>query len=248
MAVFRLLCTLYLLATEAGALYIQHGDTNFNGITGSPWYTFFIFNTNWSYTLLAIWFGMATVQSFRLVFKDDLYSTDSKIGCWEYFLWGFYTLVWTAAWTVTLLYWIFVVGAGCALSNDGCNFTFYSFHGHGVNILLITIEMMLNVMPFFPKHVVFSAGYIIVYEIFSIIWWGATDHWVYDAQNPDKAALGLFMAITFYPVFILVYIGLFFAGYGIEIAMTKCCKTKGKYRKAYKDDGPHEDHVPMDQI
>eukprot|EP00899_Mesostigma_viride_P024265 jgi/Mesvir1/5022/Mv02233-RA.2 len=148
---------------------------------GGKW---LIYLTNVTGILLAAYFCMALYAAAISTWKGDHGNEDSTTGdalgegehhqlmCSPPHLPLGYRLVWahrTAAFTssalVVLLYW--------ALIHEGNVWTAINLHMHGVNLVLVLIDLAVSSAPFRLLHIFCAYAWCIAWLIFSFIYYGA---------------------------------------------------------------------------
>lgn len=140
-----------------------------------------------------------------------------KISLGELCLWLMYQTVWAAAIFCACTFWIFI-GIGC-LPRKGCTSVARNFwFANIINLAFIVMEIFFNKLPFIPFHSVLTLGYCVLWLVFSAILWSVTGNWIY----PRSASHGqLYSAVTFWPGWIILNVGAFFVGLGVEWALTR---------------------------
>ncbi|KAH3744447.1 hypothetical protein Pelo_14150 [Pelomyxa schiedti] len=199
---------------------------------------YFIYNTNWSYILLLLYFAVTfSISLYHTLRVWDRWGGDKNLewhpssltpptpcSWYHKLIWVHYETCWTASWTVSVLFWVVLKGLGCLRTGEPCFFHPYAFHGHGINALIwMNAEMVFTRIPFIASHVIFSVAYIILWLIFSVVWHSITMEWAYDVQDPAKAPVS-WMSTAFYPGFIAGYILVFYSGYGFERLLRRLYK------------------------
>jgi hypothetical protein len=202
---------------------------------GVPWWRFWTFLTNWSYTVAAAYFWMAGISAIifdvRLKkaknnsadpFNKKLRETGSA---WDMTLWIMFETCWVTGFIVFLLFWAVLVGlSGCV--NDGtCTFNFYSWNAHGVNFAFLVLDMILNKYQFATIHVWFSMLFISVYECFSVLYRVGGTEWPYSVQD---VTVGGIIAYIFYPGLLAGYVAVFYIALGLERLLSICHPSRHK--------------------
>lgn len=59
---------------------------------------------------------------------------------------------------------------------------------HGVNALLLQIELWISSFPWTSSWVVFPCAYILIYAVYMWIWHAADDSWVYDSLDYEESS------------------------------------------------------------
>eukprot|EP01105_Mastigella_eilhardi_P017020 TRINITY_DN3913_c0_g1_i1.p1 TRINITY_DN3913_c0_g1~~TRINITY_DN3913_c0_g1_i1.p1 ORF type:complete len:323 (-),score=48.33 TRINITY_DN3913_c0_g1_i1:75-941(-) len=210
----------------------------YGDMEGSPG-RFFIYNSNWSYVMLLLYFSAMWVLSVyhwversKPLHSPALASAPpvpsdvalpERANWFHKLLWLTYETALTAGWTVAILFWLVIKGMGCLRTGEDCEWHAYAFHGHGVNTFWMLTELVFTRMRIIPTHVVFSVCYIVTWLTFSIWWHSYAGEWLYDVQNPQKAMF-TWMSYVFYPGFVLAYILIFYAGYYTDRTLRRLFK------------------------
>lgn len=164
----------------------------------------FIFLTNWSFTILNLYFILATTLSCIALYKDKKRDrevvVDVEMGSggndessdetalehddlrWEHrLLWVFHIISAAGGLFVTAGYWSILVGDDVI---DANNIT-----KHALNSVFIVIDTFLSSMPVHLLHWLYALLYFAVYLLFTVIYWqagGTNDEgkpYVYGALN-----------------------------------------------------------------
>eukprot|EP00727_Mastigamoeba_balamuthi_P000012 m51a1_g10007 hypothetical protein (276) ;mRNA; r:592-2220 len=136
-------------------------------ITSHPVWTWFMFNTNWGYFLLVVYFTSAVLftmwhrwhRKATLGAMHERYNLSRTVLPAELWIWVTFQMAATSCACVTALYWVFFVGLGCSRKSN-CRITAYSYHAHGIDVLWMALEMTLNSFSFSPMHCVFPTAFI----------------------------------------------------------------------------------------
>jgi hypothetical protein len=216
---FRALAAAYLAAVLISAMVRE-----MSALTTSEWSfmnpmmpaAYVFYNTDWAYVDTLVYFICSAV-----VTGVDLHRARQGRGARdsasrrrvEIWLWIAAELSATAAISVAILFWVFVVGFGC--SRDGtCQIGFYSANAHGGIVAWILVEMALDSYEWVPMHFVFPLAFILSWEILAGCIYASAKTFVYAIQDP--AQYGNFLAYAFYPFFAAAYVIVFFVLLGIN--------------------------------
>eukprot|EP00163_Fabomonas_tropica_P013340 TRINITY_DN2484_c0_g1_i2.p1 TRINITY_DN2484_c0_g1~~TRINITY_DN2484_c0_g1_i2.p1 ORF type:complete len:313 (+),score=24.48 TRINITY_DN2484_c0_g1_i2:403-1341(+) len=131
----------------------------------------FIVLTVWSICLLIIYFmSSAALTAARVNWgpsEMNRLNSRSTPTWYERVIWVLYTVSAAAAAMVTILFWALL------FRDDTIKLTTVVFHG--INMILMVVEMFLNEIPYKLSHVVFLAGYGVTWVLWSAVyqwWWG----------------------------------------------------------------------------
>eukprot|EP00727_Mastigamoeba_balamuthi_P011905 m51a1_g7337 hypothetical protein (357) ;mRNA; f:194391-195700 len=242
----RIITVLWALAIWAEALreYETDDDNRWRPITRHPIWTWFMYNTNWGYFTLMTYFTASIAYMVWYRFGAGRRTHErAEPNVVEYWLWVMFELASSAALSVAVLYWVFIIALGCAAKHEACGITVYSVHAHGVNNLWILVELSLNSMHFSPLHCVFPGLFICLWMVITAILYAATGIFVYDTQDAEKS--GKLFAIGFYPLFLVFYLLFFWVWFGIDRATIHLYKSRLAYKEGAQET-PSAKNVPLE--
>ncbi|XP_038049362.1 protein rolling stone-like isoform X2 [Patiria miniata] len=139
--------------------------------------------------------------------------------------WFLQTIAFTAALFVALLFYILVFNP----AEDVLHV--YNFHVHGVNLIIVVLDIILSATPMRVLHLIYPSSYAFVYFMFTLIYEGAgglnekggtaiyPNNLDWDAA-PGRT--GIVMALTVVVAAPLLHL-LFYGIYRIRHAISKCC-------------------------
>ena len=145
---------------------------------------YLIFVTQWSYIILTLnylcWASLTTIYTiiahfFRKNLKQALPKSHTHMHPPEYYrqdktpwfvkvMWAVHVIAVAASLPVTVVFWAAVFDP-----EDGA--TAASVHVHGVNLLLVLIDIFISRIPILILHFFYPMAYAAVYVIFLAVYW-----------------------------------------------------------------------------
>eukprot|EP01125_Pyxidicula_operculata_P014769 TRINITY_DN4965_c0_g1_i1.p1 TRINITY_DN4965_c0_g1~~TRINITY_DN4965_c0_g1_i1.p1 ORF type:complete len:304 (+),score=48.43 TRINITY_DN4965_c0_g1_i1:28-912(+) len=219
----RIVVTLWSLGIMCYSMaLLDLEDSSNNGIANSPWWTWGIYFSNWSYFSLVFYFVCATYLSYREIKGGD---THSATNYFERYLWINFEIAWAANWASTITYWL-ITRHVCTFEHTGCPTSIGEWvvvtHIQGANVVWLSMELMMNMLRFKPLHVIFPIFFSAAWCIFAAIWNNVLSVWPYAIQNTstnDPYTAG------FYVVAIGGTAFFFFCGFGCAWGLEKWYKS-----------------------
>ncbi|XP_033115446.1 protein rolling stone-like [Anneissia japonica] len=181
--IYRCLIALYQLVWLVLVLK-EWGTEPHYRIADTKW-KWFIYISNWSYLLLTMYFIIAAIaviiyhkyrskevdNNMKLVeggMQSDHNTTPAQTLPFYFSLtWLLQVVAFSAAVTVTLLFWVLVYDPAVDTVHT------YVVHVHGVNTLLVLIDVFAVANPYRLIHFIYPSIYASIYFIFTAIYWAA---------------------------------------------------------------------------
>jgi len=189
-------------------LYIAYG---LGVMTSMTTIYFFIYFTNWSYTLLVVNFIVKAIAALKYfpVLEDK---NATLPACGHYILkisWLLTNITTPAAVLVSIVYWTVIAPYSQVDTAD--------IHSHAMNVVVIMIDYMMISMPCRLSHIYQPLLYALTYFTFSAIYWsagGVDKHGkqkIYEFLDWSKPAttliyllaLGAALALIYFVVYVL---------------------------------------------
>jgi len=127
--------------------------------------------TNWSYFLLTCHLVCAAViVVLHAIYKQQQYSDWMSIPCNMKFNWFLFVIACPIAIIVSLLYF------GAWFPQKNLDYVpEYDINIHLINCVIVLLEFIISAFPVRLLHVVYLIGFMLVYVIFTVIYW-SFDH------------------------------------------------------------------------
>jgi len=125
-----------------GLLDLQHALGTITACSYLPYYdTELCFQ---AYAALIYYFGISAIYTAYVYRRGPSSRDGNKLTHIEMYIWLSYELSWTSAWFVALSYWLVLILPLCTSPGANCTFKYPSINSHGVNVILILVETVLN--------------------------------------------------------------------------------------------------------
>ena len=168
--------------------------------------TWFTLVTSWNYILCVVYYLTIFALHLRHHMTSSLDENESRIGWREKFYWVLYTTSFIVCIAITVLFWALLFDES---TSRGAFDLFLSIDRHGLNLVLLLFEFMVNKIPVRIYHYIHPFVFLILYVAFNGVYFEFTGLLVYDVldwTNPTNASLlvigvavsGLFLQFIFY--------------------------------------------------
>ena len=147
---------------------------------------YLIYVTQWSYIILSFnylcWASLVTIYTiiahfFRKSLKQALPKSHTHMQPSEYYrqdktpwfvkvMWAIHVVAVAASLPVTVVYW-------ASVFNPENGATAASIHVHGINLLLVLVDIFVSRIPILLFHFFYPMAYAAVYVIFLAVYWAA---------------------------------------------------------------------------
>lgn len=201
---YRMLCTLlvfstlYVVLTDPVGLVItvpaRGGGLKTVKLHGLERLSTF---TVWSWTLIGIYFGISSYCGIM-----NLLGRDSEIS--QFYLqiaWILYELSFPISFIVTLIVTFVLIPPAVARKTHQPLFSTPSLLMHNANIVMMTIDNLINIIPYSFSHAVFGVLYGLLYAIFAWGWYhhkGVFYYFFldYEFKGAELWYIGLILVVT----------------------------------------------------
>ncbi|XP_033096653.1 protein rolling stone-like [Anneissia japonica] len=205
-----------------------------------------IYISDWSYLLLTLYFIFAAVAvtvyhacncnssdkdpSIELAERgggsnqNNFY--EPSMPWYLKFMWFLQVTAYSAAVAVTILYWVL------EYDPPGDSIHAYGVHVHGVNVVLVLIDLLIVATPYRLLHFIYPSLYSFVYFVFTAIYWAAGglnpngNPWIYKGSldwETDPGLSAIVAALTVVVAAPMLQV-LFWLLFKIkEFIFRKCC-------------------------
>jgi hypothetical protein len=171
---YRLLCTLIVFVTLATVLSDRNGlivtvPARTGGLKvvkllGPERLSTF---TVWSWTLIGVYFALTSYCGIL-----TLLGQDSDISPFTLQLsWILFELSFPISFLVTLIVTFVLIPPAIARGTHQPLFSSPSLLMHNANVVMLTIDNLLNILPFTMSHAVFGVLYGLLYAVFAWVWY-----------------------------------------------------------------------------
>lgn len=195
---YRWLLALFFLGVSVSCITLQFSEGKF-----------FIYMTNWGYSLATVTMLISAVQTTLWHYDiqcvrtgvHDLEGQKARMTLGMKIYWWMYNVSLLLAPMISTVYWIFLTG----LVNRPNNFPAISFITHALNTIFMLTDFMIVALPLRLLHVLHTILLAIVYVVFTLIYHvcGGTDEFgnpyvypILDWHNP-RACLITFGGVLF---------------------------------------------------
>lgn len=222
MAAYRLLFAAFVFGTDVSMYYRVSTALH----TASGGLQVFGTFTIWSWTLIGVYFALASVASLADALGFRPKATGSIFCCavWVLFevMFTVALLIWLAVWAVLLPEAYYVYGS------DAGMLSFIPFCAHNLNVVFMVTDACLNRLCFASAHLVFVMYYSAAYVVFSWAFFLYNGYFFYffiDWRQP--------LALAGYTTLLLFMTAFFFLG--------RCCLKRKSSSKLLSRHLPVED-------
>jgi hypothetical protein len=166
---FRCCCFLWSFYVTAMQMYLS----NFINL---------IYFTVWNYTLLTVYFALATWYSLRRLHSDtggNRYATNLT----QRFFLIVYPIVLTMTFFVDAITWEVLFPDSVASHTEYAFLNFSSINMHSINFFMMMVELLLNRLPIKSHHVIYLMLWTAIYAPCGWSYYFLTGKWVYFFLN-----------------------------------------------------------------
>jgi len=179
-----------------------------------------IFVTHWTLLVECTYLGFAVYTTYRSLNTPPLADNneageggaDKAAPWWSLASWVLQDVALPGSFVVFLLYWLLVFEPPLKL---------LSCLTHGLNFLVMAVDVVLSCQPFYLLHGAYFAAYCAIYILFTLIFWGAegrnqdNDKFIYSSIDwgGDAGGAGATVGFVFIVGIPLVYLMLWILVY-----------------------------------
>lgn len=161
--------------------------------------------TVWSWILIGIYFGLTSYCGILSYFNYKHYISNNIL----IISWILYELSFAVSYLITIVVTFVLIPSAKSRNSHHVFFTTPSLLMHNANVILMTLDSLLNLLPYLYSHAVFGILYGLCYAIFSWIWFYYRGVFYYFFLDYEfKGAFFWYLGLCFV-VFYLFYFILF---------------------------------------
>ncbi|EGD81350.1 hypothetical protein PTSG_11381, partial [Salpingoeca rosetta] len=192
----------------------------------------FKFYTIWNFTLLVVFFFLALSQSIRAALRGYLLSEVAHVSFFDRATFVLFQVCMTMAILVDVVLWTVLYPTAKNKSDESCCEQFINFFSivvHGINLVLMLVELGLNRMVFVHAHATFIVYWLIAYGVFEWAYVASTgDDPVYFFLDTSKK-----IAPAWYAGMFALHVVFFYIAFGLTYLKRKCCGIQERQNAEY---------------
>eukprot|EP00210_Caulerpa_lentillifera_P009454 g9014.t1 len=201
----------------------------FQGVWGSkfssPLFDWLTYYTNWTF----VGFGFTALLSILIMMQYWRQQQQKQENNERRTQWAFIHKVYVMTFVTVCSSSIFLSIFYWTVLYDGSNVKLDDAMRHGINVLLLLIDLLMSRIPIISYHFQVSLLYGSLYVAFMWIYMAVSGHWIYSTLDWEKNT-----AVIYYVTIPFLLILSLFITYGVacfrEAVIVRTCKTKGYSR------------------
>jgi len=180
---------------------------------------FWAYLTNWTLVFELIYLIFAAVSTGMAIFAKQIPDGKGEATPW------FVSVTWAMQGTAVLMsFLVLVLYWALDFNPDKDVVDFANVATHGINFVIMLIDLVINRQPWHLVHIFMPLGYALTYLIWSYVYWAISGRVLYEVLNWGKpVSAGRIAAII-----ICIVLPLFWIVFYLLFLWRRCCRVRAK--------------------